>query len=86
MALNYVEFMVLVEKGLKEDLNKKETKKLLKALCNKFINEGLDSFKIRLLLAAHVRFEARYDSELEGNKKSRKDYIQKGLAEWRQRS
>lgn len=83
MAISNVELMSLIDKGLEDNLSKKETKKLLKTLCNKFLKQGLDSFKVKLLLSAHVLFEIRYDAILTENKKSRNTYIKEGLAKWR---
>lgn len=84
MAINNIELLGLVERGLKDDLSRKETRKLLKELCNKFLKQGLDSFTVKLLLSAHVLFETRYDKILPENKKSRNTYIKEGLAKWRE--
>ena len=83
MALSNTELLRLVDEGLKYELPDKETNKLLKALCKKFLTVGLDSFKARLLLSAHLHFEKRYDSITPGNRKARREYITNELIKWR---
>ena len=84
MKLSSVELLLLADRALENELSPKETKRLLKALCDKFLKMGLDSPKIRILLSAYVLFEKRYDSILRGNKKARRKYIKRELAEWRE--